>query len=229
MPKRGKQYVEAVKSIEPGRLYGPAEGLELARTAAHARFNESIDAHIRLGIDPRHADQNVRSSVVLPHGTGREPRVLVFAAGEAVRIAEEAGADFVGSDDVVQRIKDGWLGFDAAVAMADQMGKVGGLGRILGRRGLMPNPKSGTVTTDVEKAVEEAKAGRVEYRVDSTGIVHLGVGKVSFGKEKLLANVQAVFASIKAAKPGSIKGTYVKNITVTTTMGPGIKVLVSEL
>jgi large subunit ribosomal protein L1 len=232
MPKHGKQYLEAVKSIEPGRLYGPAEGLELARTAAYARFNESIDAHIRLGIDPRHADQTVRSSVVLPYGTGREPRVLVFAAGEAVRIAEEAGADFVGSDDVVQRIKDGWLGFDAAVAMADQMGKVGGLGRILGRRGLMPNPKSGTVVRapeDLANVIQELKRGRVEFRNDRTGLIHVSIGKKSFETEALTGNLYALIDAIVRAKPAAVKGVYCRSVTVTSTMGPGVPLDVARV
>jgi large subunit ribosomal protein L1 len=232
MPKHGKHYLEAVKEIEPNRFYGPAEALALAKEAANAKFNESIDVHIRLGIDPRHADQNVRSSVVLPHGTGREPRVLVFATGEAARIAQEAGADFVGSDDLVQRIKDGWLGFDAAVAMADQMGKVGGLGRILGRRGLMPNPKSGTVVRvpeDLANVIQELKRGRVEFRNDRTGIIHVSIGKKSFETAALTGNLYALIDAINRAKPATVKGVYCRSVTVTSTMGPGVPLDVTRL
>lgn len=232
MPKHGKQYVEAAKEIEPNREYGPVEGLELAKTAAHARFNESIDAHIRLGIDPRHAEQLVRSSVVLPYGTGREPRVLVFAAGEADRIAREAGADYVGSEDLVQRIKDGWLEFDATVAMADQMGKVGGLGRILGRRGLMPNPKSGTVVRvpeDLANVIQELKRGRVEFRNDRTGLIHVPIGKKSFETAALVGNLYALMDAIVRAKPAAVKGVYCRSVTVTSTMGPGVPLDVARV
>jgi large subunit ribosomal protein L1 len=232
MPRHGKQFLEVAKRVGPQRAYGPTEGVELAKTLAHAKFDESIDTHIRLGIDPRHADQIVRSSVVLPHGTGREPRVLVFAAGEAARIAQEAGADFVGTDDLVQRIRDGWLGFDAAVAMADQMGKVGGLGRILGRRGLMPNPKSGTVVRQAEDlagVIQELKRGRVEFRNDRTGIIHVSIGKKSFETPALVGNLYALVDAIVRAKPAAVKGVYCRSITVTSTMGPAVPLDVTRV
>jgi large subunit ribosomal protein L1 len=225
MPRHGKQYLEAAKRVEPQRTYGPVEGMELVKSLAHAKFDESIDAHFRLGIDPRHADQIVRSSVVLPRGTGREPRVLVFAAGEAGRLALEAGADFVGTDDLVQKIRDGWLGFDAAIAMADQMGKVGGLGRILGRRGLMPNPKSGTVVRqpeDLAVVIQELKRGRVEFRNDRTGLIHTSIGKKSFETAALVENLYALVDAIVRAKPAAVKGVYCRSITATSTMGPAV-------
>ncbi len=225
MPKHGKKYRAAQEMIEFGRLYEPMEGIELAKKAAFANFDESFETHIRLGIDPRQADQIVRSTVVLPNGTGKEPRVLVFAAGEAVRAAEDAGADYAGSDDLVQQIQSGWLEFDAAIAMADQMGKVGGLGRILGRRGLMPNPRSGTVVRSVEDlpgVVQELKRGRVEFRNDRTGLVHVAIGKESFEAEKLKENLYALIDAVMRAKPSGAKGVYCRSITITSTMGPGV-------
>lgn len=231
MPKHGKRYREALKLIEPDRLYEPVEGLELVKKTAFANFDESVEAHFRLGIDPRQADQNVRSTVVLPHGTGKEPRVLVFAAGEAVRVAEEAGADYVGSDDLVQRIQGGWLEFDAAIAMADQMGKVGGLGRILGRRGLMPNPRSGTVVRNVEDlpgVIQDLKRGRVEFRNDRTGLVHVVIGKESFDVSALADNLYALVDAVVRAKPQAAKGVYCRSITVASTMGPGVPLDVAK-
>ncbi len=225
MPKHGKKFRAAKEMIEPGRLYEPLEAIELAKKASFANFDETFETHIRLGIDPRQADQIVRSTVVLPNGTGKEPRVLVFAAGEAVRAAEDAGADYAGSDDLVQQIQAGWLEFDAAIAMADQMGKVGGLGRILGRRGLMPNPRSGTVVRSVEDlpgVVQELKRGRVEFRNDRTGLVHVAIGKESFEAEKLKENLYALIDAIIRAKPSGAKGVYCRSITLTSTMGPGV-------
>lgn len=225
MPKHGKRYRAAAELIEPGRLYDPLEGIELVKKTAFADFDESFETHIRLGIDPRQADQLVRSTVVLPNGTGKEPRVLVFAAGEAVRVAEEAGADYAGSDDLVQQIQGGWLEFDASIAMADQMGKVGGLGRILGRRGLMPNPRSGTVVRSVEDlpgVIQELKRGRVEFRNDRTGLVHVAIGKESFEAEKLKENLFALIDAVIRAKPSGAKGVYCRSITITSTMSPGV-------
>lgn len=231
MPKHGKKYQEAAKLVEPGRLYAPDEAIELVKKVAFAGFDESIETHVRLGIDPRQADQIVRSTVVLPNGTGKEPRVLVFAAGEAVRIAEDAGADYAGSDEFVQKIQAGWLEFDASIAMADQMGKVGGLGRILGRRGLMPNPRSGTVIRapeDLPAVIQELKRGRVEFRNDRTGLVHVIVGKQSFESQKLLENLLALVDAIVRVKPAASKGIYCRTITLASTMGPGVPLDVAK-
>jgi large subunit ribosomal protein L1 len=225
MPRHGKKFLAAKAMVEDGKLYEPADAIDLVKRAAFANFDESVETHIRLGIDPRQADQIVRSTVVLPNGTGKEPRVLVFAAGEAVRAAEDAGADYVGSDDIVQQIQGGWLEFDAAIAMADQMGKVGGLGRILGRRGLMPNPRSGTVVRSVEDlpgVIQELKRGRVEFRNDRTGLVHVAIGKKSFEAPALEANLMALIDAIVRAKPSGAKGVYCRSITLTSTMGPGV-------
>jgi large subunit ribosomal protein L1 len=225
MPRHGKKFLAAKAMVEDGKLYEPADAIDLVQRAAFANFDESVETHIRLGIDPRQADQIVRSTVVLPNGTGKEPRVLVFAAGEAVRAAEDAGADYVGSDDIVQQIQGGWLEFDAAIAMADQMGKVGGLGRILGRRGLMPNPRSGTVVRSVEDlpgVIQELKRGRVEFRNDRTGLVHVVIGKKSFEAPALEANLMALIDAIVRAKPSGAKGVYCRSITLTSTMGPGV-------
>lgn len=227
MPKRGKKYLEAAKQIEPEKLYGPEEAIELVKQISFANFDETIEAHFRLGIDPRQADQQLRTSVTLPHGTGKTVRVLVFAAGEAEKIAEDAGADYVGSDDLVQRIQEGWLEFDAAVAVADQMSKVGGLGRILGRRGLMPNPRSGTVVREVDdlpRVINELKGGRIEFRNDRTGLVHVELGKRSFDIPELLENFNTVVDTIMREKPDGVKGIYCRSITVTSTMGPGVPV-----
>jgi large subunit ribosomal protein L1 len=222
--KRGKKRVAVQAKIEAGRLYAPLEALRLAQEVATASFDETVEAHFRLGIDTRQADQQVRGSVVLPHGTGKKVRVAVFAQGDKAREAEEAGADVVGADDLIERIQGGFLEFDATVATPDMMGKVGRLGKILGTRGLMPNPKLGTVTMDVARVVGELKAGKVEYRADKFGIAHVGIGKKSFSHIALVENYAAVLDEILRAKPASSKGRYLKSITVATTMGPGIPV-----
>jgi large subunit ribosomal protein L1 len=225
MPKHGKKFVEAQKKIDPQRLYTPDEAITVLKDVAFANFDETVEVHARLGIDPRQADQTVRSTVVLPHGTGKTVRVLVFAAGEAERIARDAGADYAGTDDLVQQIQGGWLEFDAAVAMADQMGKVGGLGRILGRRGLMPNPRSGTVVreaNDLPNVLRELKGGRVEFRNDRTGIVHLGIGRKSFSDEQIRENLFAFVDALQRAKPTGAKGIYLRTLTITSTMAPGV-------
>jgi large subunit ribosomal protein L1 len=221
---RGKKYTEARKTIEPGKRYPLREAVELMVGTGKAKFDETVDAAIRLGVDPKHADQMVRGSVALPHGLGKTVRVLVFAKGDKEREATDAGADFAGSDDLVEKIKGGWLDFDRVVATPDMMGTVGKLGKVLGPRGLMPNPKVGTVTFDVGKVVKELKAGKVEFRVEKAGIVHTPVGKVSFGLDKLLDNVTALLETIVKLKPASSKGTYLKSISLSTTMGPGVKV-----
>jgi large subunit ribosomal protein L1 len=221
---RGKKYTEARKTIEPGKRYPLREAVELMVGTGKAKFDETVDAAIRLGVDPKHADQMVRGSVALPHGLGKTVRVLVFAKGDKEREATDAGADFAGSDDLVEKIKGGWLDFDRVVATPDMMGTVGKLGKVLGPRGLMPNPKVGTVTFDVGKVVKELKAGKVEFRVEKAGIVHTPVGKVSFGLDKLLDNVTALLETIVKLKPASSKGTYLKSISLSTTMGPGVNV-----
>ena len=222
--KHGKKYVESVKLIDQDKLYDPEEGIELLLNTAKAKFDETIEAHIRLGVDSRHADQQVRGAVVLPHGTGKVVRVLVFAKGEKAREAQEAGADFIGDEELVKKIKDeNWFGFDVCVATPDMMGVVGRIGRILGPKGLMPNPKSGTVTMDVTKAITDIKAGKVEYRVDKTNICHCPIGKASFGKEKLVENLNTLMDAILKAKPAATKGTYIKSLVLASTMGPGIK------
>lgn len=223
--KRGKKYQESLKLVDRTKLYDVQEGIELVKQTAKAKFDETIEASVRLGVNPRHADQQVRGAVVLPHGTGRTVRVLVFAKGEKAREAEAAGADFVGAEDMVQKIQEeNWLDFDVCVATPDMMGLVGRLGRILGPRGLMPNPKSGTVTMDVTKAVQDIKAGKVEYRVDRTGIIHVPIGKVSFDKEKINENLSVLMDAIVKAKPASAKGTYLRSVVLASTMGPGIKI-----
>jgi large subunit ribosomal protein L1 len=230
MPKHGKKIIEASKKVEPGRLYTPDDALALLRQIAFANFDETIEVHARLGIDPRQADQTVRTTVILPHGTGKKVRVLVFAAGEAERIARDAGADYVGAEDLVAQIQGGWLEFDAAVAMADQMGKVGGLGRILGRRGLMPNPRSGTVirnSEDLPNVLRELKGGRVEFRNDRTGIVHTVIGKKSFPDDQLRDNLYAFVDALSRAKPSGAKGVYLRTLTLTSSMAPGIPLNVS--
>lgn len=226
--KKGKKYVEAAGKVERDRLYAPLEAVRLAKELATAKFDETVEAHFRLGIDTRQADQQVRGSVSLPHGTGKTVRVAVFAEGEKAREAEAAGADVVGSDDLVERIQKGFLDFDATVATPDQMSKVGRLGKILGTRGLMPNPKLGTVTMDVARVVGELKAGRVEYRADKFGIAHVGIGRVSFDEKSLVENYATVLDEIVRAKPAAAKGRYLKSITLATTMGPGIKVDTSK-
>ena len=227
--KRGKKYIEAAKLIERGNLYDPAEAVALVKKSATAKFDETIEAHIRTGCDGRHAEQQIRGAVVLPHGTGKTVRVLVFAKGDKANEAEAAGADYVGGEELIPKIQnDGWFEFDVVVATPDMMGVVGRLGRVLGPKGLMPNPKAGTVTMDVTKAINEIKAGKIEYRLDKTNIVHVPVGKVSFTEEQLADNFQAIMDAIVKAKPSSLKGTYLKNITLASTMGPGVKVNTSK-
>ncbi|MCL6595667.1 MAG: 50S ribosomal protein L1 [Firmicutes bacterium] len=222
--RRGKRYQEALKKIEPGRTYEVAEACALVKETAVARFDETVELAVRLGVDPRHADQMVRGAVALPHGTGKAVRVVAFAKGERAREAEAAGADVVGDEELVARIQGGWLDFDVAVATPDMMGAVGRLGKILGPRGLMPNPKSGTVTMEIGTAVREIKAGKIEFRTEKAGIVHVPVGRVSFPAEHLAENVYAVLDALVRAKPAAAKGTYVRSVTLSTTMGPGIPV-----
>ncbi|MDY3296918.1 50S ribosomal protein L1, partial [Selenomonas sp.] len=224
MAKSGKKYQDACKLIEAGKLYTPAEAMDLVKKTATAKFDETIELHVRLGVDPKYPDQQVRGAIVLPNGTGKSKRVLVFAKGEKVKEAEAAGADFVGSDEIVQKIQGGWLEFDVAVATPDMMGTVGRLGKILGPRGLMPNPKLGTVTMDLQKAISEVKAGKVEYRTDKAGNVHVSIGKASFDAEKLQQNFQALIDTLIRVKPAAAKGQYIRSITVASTMGPGVPV-----
>ena len=224
MPKHGKNYKAAAAKVDRTKLYAPKEAMELAKELAPAKFDETVEVHVRLGVDTRKADQNVRGSIALPHGTGKTVRVAVFAEGEKAREAEAAGADVIGSDDLVAQVQAGELNFDAAIATPNMMGKVGRLGKILGPRGLMPNPKLGTVTMDVAKMVGELKAGRVEYRADRYGICHVPMGKVSFDTQKLVENYGALINELLRVKPSSAKGKYVKSVVISTTMGPGIKV-----
>jgi len=224
MAKVGKKYRVAAAKVDELKQYAPQDAVKLVKDAAYAQFDESVEIHIRTGVDPRHADQVVRGSAVLPAGTGRTRRVVAFAQGDKAREAEAAGADVVGADDLVQRIQGGWTDFDVAVATPDMMGMVGRLGKILGPRGLMPNPRSGTVTPDVGRAIREIKGGRVEFRVDRTGVVHVPVGKVSFGEDRLLQNVGALVDAVVRAKPTGAKGTYIETVTLASTMGPGVKV-----
>jgi len=222
--KHGKKYTESRKLVDSTRQYDTREGLELLLQTAKAKFDETVEVHVRLGVDSRHADQQVRGAVVLPHGTGKTVRVLVFAKADKAREALDAGADFVGDEDMVKKIQtENWFGFDVCVATPDMMGLVGRIGRVLGPKGLMPNPKSGTVTMDVAKAVKDIKAGKVEYRLDKTNIVHCPVGRVSFGAEKLEENVNTLMEAIVKAKPAAAKGTYLKSVVLSSTMGPGIK------
>ena len=223
--KHGKKYVDSVKLIDSLNAYDPEEAVALAIQTSKAKFDETIEIHCRLGVDPRHADQQVRGSVILPHGTGRTVRVLVVTKGDKIKAAQEAGADFVGGEEMIEKIKtENWFGFDVMIATPDMMGVVGRIGRILGPKGLMPNPKSGTVTPDVAKAVQDTKAGKVEYRVDKTSIVHCPIGKASFGPEKLGENLQVLMDAINKAKPAAAKGTYIKSLYLTATMGPAVKV-----
>ncbi len=224
MVRRGKRYQDAADKFDRDTLYDPEEAINLVKEMASTKFDETIDVAARLGVDPRHADQMVRGAVVLPHGTGRDLTVLVFAQGDKIKEAEEAGADFVGGDDLVEKINGGWLGFDVAVATPDMMSKVGRLGRVLGPQGLMPNPKSGTVTFDVAEAVNEIKAGKVEYRVERAGIVHVPVGKASFDADKLRENFLVLMETLIKARPPAAKGRYLRSVVVSSTMGPGIKV-----
>ena len=220
---RGKKYQESAKQIDKATLYDPKEGLELICKTASAKFDETVELHVRLGVDSRHADQQVRGAVVLPNGTGKNVRVIAIAKGDAAKAAEAAGAQEVGDDDLIAKIAGGYLDFDVLVTTPDMMGRVGRLGKVLGPRGLMPNPKAGTVAPDLGKAVSEAKAGKIEYRLDKQNIIHVPVGKASFGAEKLYSNLDTVMSAIAKAKPAAAKGTYFKSATIATTMGPGIR------
>ena len=224
MPSRGKKYDDAAKRFDREALHNPIEALDLVKSLASAKFDETVELAVRLGVDPRHADQIVRGSVSLPAGTGKDVRVAVFAAGEAAAEAREAGADIVGADDLVERVSGGFLDFDAAIATPDLMGQVGRLGRVLGPRGLMPNPRVGTVTTDVGKTVRELKGGRIEYRTDKVGIIHVPIGKASFDHDRLLENFRAVVDELIRAKPAAAKGRYVRSVAVSSTMGPGVRI-----
>ena len=228
MAKHGKKYQDAAKLLEDGKLYSVAEAMELVKKTATAKFDETIELHVRLGVDPKYADQQVRGAMVLPHGTGKAKKVLVFAKGEKVKEAEDAGADYVGSDEIVTKIQGGWFDFDVAVATPDMMGTVGRLGKVLGPRGLMPNPKLGTVTMDLTKAIADIKAGKVEYRLDKTNIIHCPIGKASFTEEQLTENFQAALEEILRLKPSTSKGRYILKATMTTTMGPGIPMDVTK-
>ena len=228
--KRGKKYTDAVKAFDKAAQYDSNDAIALVKKSATAKFDETVEAHIRLGVDGRHADQQVRGAVVLPHGTGKTVRVLVFAKGDKANEAEAAGADYVGAEDLIPKIQnDGWFEFDVVVATPDMMGVVGRLGRVLGPKGLMPNPKAGTVTMDVTKAVNDIKAGKIEYRLDKTNIIHVPVGKVSFTEEQLADNFQTIMGAIIKAKPASAKGQYLKSVTLASTMGPGVKVNTAKL
>lgn len=230
MPKRGKNYKASAQLVDRANLYDTAEAMELLTKTAKAKFDETVEVHIKLGVDGRHADQQVRGAIVLPHGTGKTKRVLVFAKGPKAQEAEAAGADYVGAEDLAQKIQaENWFEFDVVVATPDMMGVVGRLGKILGPKGLMPNPKSGTVTMEVAKALEEIKAGKVEYRLDKTNIVHVGIGKVSFGPEKLAENFTALMEAIIKARPAAAKGQFLRSVTVASTMGPGIKINQAKL
>ncbi len=228
--KHGKRYREALKLVDRTRVYSPEEAIRLAKQAAYAGFDETVEVHMRLGVDPRHADQQVRGMIQLPHGTGKRVRVLVFAEGEDAKIAEEAGADYVGGEDLARKIQDGWFDFDVAISTPPMMRVVGRLGKLLGPRGLMPNPKAGTVVQgqDLPRVIEEFRKGRVDFRVDRTGNLHIPIGKVSFEESQLLENFAAVIDEVVRARPAGVKGQYIRNIVLTTTMGPGIKVAIPE-
>ncbi|MCD6599261.1 MAG: 50S ribosomal protein L1 [Dehalococcoidia bacterium] len=225
MRKHGKKYQESSKLVDKSRVYSPVEAIDLAKKASYVGFDETVEVHLRMGVNPRSADQQVRGVALLPHGLGRKLRLLVFAQGEAIKIAEDAGVDYVGGDELIKKISDGWIEFDASIATPDMMPKVAKLGRVLGRRGLMPNPKSGTVVPlqDLSRAINEARKGRVEFRLDRTAIIHLPVGKISFDQDKLLENLTAVIEAIVKAKPSGVKGQYVRSISLCTSMGPGFK------
>ena len=228
--KTGKRYAEAMKNVDRAALYDVADAIALVKKSAVAKFDETIEAHLRTGCDGRHADQQIRGAVVLPHGTGKTVRILVFAKGAKADEAQAAGADFVGAEELIPRIQnEGWLDFDVVVATPDMMGVVGRLGRVLGPKGLMPNPKAGTVTMDVTKAIKEIKAGKIEYRLDKTNIIHVPVGKASFTEEQLADNFQTLMDAINKAKPSTVKGAYLKSVTLTSTMGPGVKLNVAKL
>lgn len=229
MSGKGKSYRAALEKVERTQRYLLEDSLRLVKDTARAKFDETVEMAIRLGVDPRQADQNVRGTVTLPHGMGKAVRVLAFAKGEKEKEAQEAGADFVGSDELIKKISEGWFDFDKTVATPDMMAAVGRIGKVLGPRGLMPNPKTGTVTVDIGKAVKEIKAGKLDFRVDKAGIIHVAVGKASFGAEQLIDNAKAVLISVLRAKPASAKGNYVRGVTVSTTMGPGIKIDLSQV
>ena len=229
MAKHGKRYVEAAKLIDPEKLYTPAEAAALLKKTATTKFDQTIEVHIRLGVDPRQSDEMVRGTVGLPHGTGKRLRIAVFAQGEKALEATKAGADVVGAADLVAKIEGGWMEFDIVIATPDMMGQVGKLGKVLGRKGLMPNPKAGTITTDLERTIGELKSGRVEYKVDKIGAIHLGIGKASFTEEQIVGNLSALVDAVNRAKPSGLKGTYLKGISVATSMGPGIAVDVPAL
>ena len=224
MPKRGKKHKEASSLVDKTNEYPPEEAIELAKKASRAKFDEAVEIHMRMGLDPRHADQQVRGLTLLPHGTGKQVRVLVFAQGDSAGVAEEAGADYVGSDDLIKKVEEGWLEFDTAIATRDMMNKIGKLGKILGRRGLMPNPRSGTIAQpeDLPKVIAESRKGRMEFRLDKTAVIHATLGKISFENGQLLENLAAFIDSVIRAKPTGAKGQYVKNISLCTTQGPGI-------
>ncbi|MFS8578798.1 MAG: 50S ribosomal protein L1 [Novibacillus thermophilus] len=229
MVKHGKKYQQALEQVDRDKAYGPTEALDLVKKIAPANFDETVEAAIRLNVDPKRSDQQVRGAVVLPHGTGKTKRVLVFAKGEKAKEAEAAGADYVGDEDLIEKVSQGWLDFDVVVATPDMMGQVGKLGRILGPKGLMPNPKTGTVTFEVEKAVSESKAGKIEYRVDKAGNVHAPIGKVSFETRELAENLETLIETLIKAKPPAAKGRYIRNVSVSSSMGPGIRVDVSAV
>jgi large subunit ribosomal protein L1 len=225
MARHGKKYLEALKLVDRTKAYHPEEAISLVKKTSFAKFDETVELHLRMGVDPRHADQQVRGVAILPHGLGKQLRVLVFAQGEAQRIAQEAGADYVGSDDIIKKIEEGWLEFDIAIATPDMMPRIGKLGKILGRRGLMPNPKSGTIAqpADLPRVIADSRKGRVEFKLDKTSIIHTPVGKVSFDEKRLLENLAAIIEAVVKAKPAGAKGQYIKSATITTSMGPGIR------
>ena len=231
MAKHGKHHQEAIKAVDKDRNYSPDEAVDLAKETARAKFDETVEIHLRTGSDPRHADQLIRGVALLPHGLGKEVRVLVFASGEAATAARQAGADHVGDDDIIQRIEGGWLEFDVAIATPDMMGKIGRLGRVLGRRGLMPNPRAGTVVQaqDFGRAVQEAKQGRIEFRLDRSGIIHAPLGKISFEKQMLMENMNSLVDTVVRARPSAVKGQFIRTAYLTTTMGPSIRLDVSRL
>lgn len=233
MPQHGKKYLAALAQVEEDKMYAPEEAVGLVKSTSYVNFDSTLEVHMKLGIDPRHADQQLRSTATLPHGTGKSVRVLVFAEGEGARIALDAGADYAGSDELINRINGGWVDFDIAIAVADQMGKIGkaGLGKVLGRRGLMPNPKSGTIVAnpaDLPRVITESKGGKVEFRNDKTGLLHIGIGKLSFSEEQIKDNLLAIVDAVVRAKPTGSKGAYVRSITLTSTMGPGIHMDVNQ-
>jgi len=226
--KHGKKYNESVKLVDPAKFYEVAEACDLVCKTAKAKFDETVELHIRLGVDSRHADQQVRGAVVLPNGTGKTVRTLVFTKGEKIKEAEDAGADFIADDDTVKKIQDGWMDFDVVIASPDMMGVVGRLGKVLGPRGLMPNPKAGTVTPEIGKAIADAKAGKIEYRLDKSNIIHCPIGKASFTQEQLMENYDALMAAIVKAKPAALKGQYLKSIAIASSMGPGVRVIANR-